>query len=434
MENNLNKSAITQATLEGKKVSEDWDFARADTSYLTHGLHDYPARMIPQIARRLINLYTQENDKILDPFCGSGTTLVEARLANRSALGNDVNPLAVLLAKVKSTPINFEKAGFNFAEFLSKVDAEHVNVKEREELPRPPLEIYPRLLHWFKSPVARDLEFLYQNIVQVGNPDIQDFLKIVFSDTVFKTSNIDLRSSRFIRILHEKELERFNPDVLGQFKKKLTDSVNRMNHFEKRLTGTSVNNPPAIEVKKGDAKKLPFNEVKFDAAITSPPYGEEKNTVAYARWSKLSRAWLRLNGDDLNTSAKNALGAVGNKDILERLSELPSPTTVAFLKRIVKIDTGRVRDALPFFFDYFKSLEEVYRVLKPSSHYCIVIGNRSIRREPLDMEKVTIELGNAAGFDHVRSFFRKIPVKLIPWTTPTGKTISQESIVVLRRG
>jgi len=98
-----------QTTLDGEKIPEDWDFAKADTSYLTHGLHDYPARMIPQIAHRLISRYSPEKGKILDPFCGSGTILVEARLANRSAIGIDVNPLAVLLSKVKSTPLDFEE-------------------------------------------------------------------------------------------------------------------------------------------------------------------------------------------------------------------------------------------------------------------------------------------------------------------------------------
>jgi site-specific DNA-methyltransferase (cytosine-N4-specific) len=99
----------------------------------------------------------------------------------------------------------------------------------------------------------------------------------------------------------------------------------------------------------------------------------------------------------------------------------------------VKSDPVRVKDALPFFFDYLDSLEEVYRVLKHNSHYCVVIGDRSIRKKVLDMEKVSVELGIKAGFKHVHSYFRNIPMKLIPWDTPTGKTISRESIIVLRK-
>ncbi|MEM2991050.1 MAG: DNA methyltransferase, partial [Halobacteria archaeon] len=62
---------------------EDWTFKEANTHEYTHGLHPYPARMCPQIARKLIKLYSKPKDIIFDPFCGSGTVLVEAKLAGR---------------------------------------------------------------------------------------------------------------------------------------------------------------------------------------------------------------------------------------------------------------------------------------------------------------------------------------------------------------
>ncbi len=420
-------------TLEGKESHEDWTFARADTTYLTHKLHDYPARMIPQIAQRLIECYSPVRGKILDPFCGSGTTLVEARLANRNAVGNDINPLAVLLAKVKSTPIDFINASFNPSKFFSDLQREYVEEKKNRRLPDPPLQILPNLLHWFKEPVARDLEFLYQRIMCVEDQEIQDFLKIVLSDTIFKASNIDHRSSRFIRTLHKDELEKFKPNVLEKFQRRLFDSVTRMLQYSRRLKELPVDNDLTVMVRRGDARGLPFLDNEFDTAITSPPYGEEKNTIGYARWSKLSIAWLRLNSKALNESKKMALGGVSSANILERLDKLQSPTAMKVLKEISKTDPARTKDALPFFFDYLKTLEEVHRVIKPRSFYCIVIGDRSIRRRLLDMERVTIELGTSVGFEHIDSFFRKIPMKLIPWNTPTGKTISRESIIILQK-
>lgn len=422
-----------QLTLEGKEYHEDWTFARADTVYLTHKLHDYPARMIPQIAQRLIERYSPIRGKILDPFCGSGTTLVEARLADRNAVGNDINPLAVLLAKVKSTPIDFINAGFNPSAYFSDLQSEHAQEKKNRTLPDPPLQILPNLLHWFKEPVARDLEFLYRRIMRVEDQEIQDFLKIVFSDTVFKTSNIDHRSSRFIRTLHKDELDKFKPNVLEQFQKRLFDSVTRMLQYSRRLRELHVGNDLTVTVRKGDARGLPFRDNDFDAAITSPPYGEEKNTIGYARWSKLSIAWLRLDGYALKESEKMALGATVEKDVLKRLGELRSPTAKKVLKEIAETDPERIMDALPFFFDYLRTMEELYRVLKPKSFYCIVIGDRSIRKRLLSMERVTVELGRTAGFKHVQSFFREIPMKLIPWSTPTGKTISRESIIILQK-
>jgi hypothetical protein len=347
-------------------------------------------------------------------------------------VGIDINPFAVLLAKVKSTPIDFAESSFDPNRFFTNIQQEYSQARINGTLPKPPICIFPNLLHWFKELVAGDLEFLFEKITQIEDRDIQDFLKIVLSDTIFKTSNIDHRSSRFIRILHEEELAKFKPQVLEQFQSKLLDSVERMKQFRRRLKKQGVGND-LITVSKGDARSLQFQEGEFDGAVTSPPYGEEKNTVGYARWSKLSVAWLRLNNNGLKESERNALGAITDRETLNRLDELQSSTALELLKDLVKSDPQRVRDALPFFLDYFGTLKEVFRVIKPGAYYCMVIGDRSIRRRLLDMEKVTVELGIAVGFKHCQSFFRNIPMKLIPWNTPTGKTISRESIIILEK-
>src|SRR3989344_1696747 len=88
----------------------DWDFRKVDTKQFTHGIHTYPAMMIPQIARRLIYLYGKNATTLLDPFMGSGTSLVEASLTSniKEAYGFDLNPLAFLISKVKTTPLNVE--------------------------------------------------------------------------------------------------------------------------------------------------------------------------------------------------------------------------------------------------------------------------------------------------------------------------------------
>ena len=430
----MSRKRHVQTNLIGERVEEDWNFAKASTSYLTHGLHEYPARMIPQIAKRLILTYSNEREKILDPFCGSGTTLVEARLAKRYSVGVDINPFAVLLSKVKATPIDFRATDFDLAEFLKMLESDHANAKKKGTLPDPPIQIFWNLLHWFKESVARDLEFLYEKIEEVENNDVKDLLKVAFSDTVFRTSNIDLRSSRFLRTMPKEKLINFNPDVLAQFKKKSMDCARQINLFTRKIRGLELEwqpEQPVVSVVKEDARNLRFKGEQFDAAITSPPYGEEKNTVGYSRWAKLSLMWLRLDGKAIKESERQTLGAISVANAKELLEALPSPTASTLMKGIFKYDESRIRDALPFFFDYLTALKEMHRVLRPHSYCCIVIGDRSIRKKRLDMEKVTVELAKDVGFSHKTSFFREIPQKLIPWTTPTGKTISTESIVIL---
>ena len=93
-------------SLRGKIASIDWEVSDADTQYLTHNIHRYSGKFIPQIAQKAIQLLTNPGDTILDSYMGSGTTLLEAQLLNRNAIGIDLNPLAVLISQVKNLQVS----------------------------------------------------------------------------------------------------------------------------------------------------------------------------------------------------------------------------------------------------------------------------------------------------------------------------------------
>ena len=78
------------------------DFTSHNTLYATHGLHAYTAKCPPQLVKYGLHYYSKPGERILDPMAGSGTTLVEARLMGRHPLGYDIDPLARLIAQVKS--------------------------------------------------------------------------------------------------------------------------------------------------------------------------------------------------------------------------------------------------------------------------------------------------------------------------------------------
>jgi len=138
--------------------------------------------------------------------------------------------------------------------------------------------------------------------------------------------------------------------------------------------------------------------------------------------------WLDYEQVRIKTLERGSLGGRSGKTL-----ETPSETANKILEEVAKTNEKRALEAAPFFFDYHESLEESFRVLKPGGRCCIVIGNRSISRRPVDMGVVTIELSKTVGFSHEKTYRRDIPKKLIPWTTPTGKTIFRENIVILRK-
>jgi hypothetical protein len=76
-----------------------------DQSYLTHGVHKFPAKFFPELPRYLIRKYSRFGDTVLDPMCGSGTVVLESMLNNRIGVGIDIDPIARLITKVKTTPI-----------------------------------------------------------------------------------------------------------------------------------------------------------------------------------------------------------------------------------------------------------------------------------------------------------------------------------------
>ena len=150
MKEDTSPKRTIQRTLDGKTITggiKELSYSKADTGYMTHGLIPYPARMIPQVARTLILSFSKPNETVLDPFCGSGTVLVECRLLGRNAIGNDINPFAAMLARVKSSPIEPS----NLTNQIMKVN-DHLEslLKKVEKRPtKVNIPTFHNIEHWF---------------------------------------------------------------------------------------------------------------------------------------------------------------------------------------------------------------------------------------------------------------------------------------------
>ena len=418
-----------------KAPAEDWDFVNADTQIAVHGIHPYPARMIPQIACRLIDRYSKPYDLVLDPFCGSGTVVAESMLMKahnsekqklpRNAIGIDINPLALVLAKVKSTPLDPSRLEEAVGDFLKILDRRIYRLQTGKlDVSVPTQETFPNIRHWFKDKVIGELAVIKEMIQAVEDPHVQDFFRVCFSLTVRKVSNIYNSGDTFIKRLSPQELRRHNPNVFNTFRQIVVDAHSRMKEFSRAYHADVWS-----QVIPGDARRLPISTGAVDLIVTSPPYGEEQNTISYTRWSKLSSIWLGFTPDAVRRSEKLSLGAKADDVSLET----PSKTLDEILSQTARANEKLAKSALAFFKDYALCLKEMSRVLKRNGFCCIVIGNRSLLRTRIPMDVVTKDFGGQVGFKIHDIIYRNIPTKAIPWIVAKGETIAKENIIVLKK-
>ena len=162
-------------------------FISHDQSFLTHGIHKYPAKFFPELPRWLIKRYSQERDVILDPFVGSGTTNVEALLSKRNSVGIDVDPFSRFIAKVKVTPLS-EKA----LKASQKSLLESILNYDSTEVSETDFPNFPYRDNWFNKEILLELTYLRNKIQQLmANDDIKDFFKVCLSSIIRSVSNAD---------------------------------------------------------------------------------------------------------------------------------------------------------------------------------------------------------------------------------------------------
>ena len=128
MKTEIDKKLISQLS---KLPSNYWDFKEEDTKEFTHGIHNYPAMMVSPISRNIISMMKglMPIESLFDPFAGSGTVLVEGMLAEvPHVYGSDINPLALLLTKAKTTPLNLVSLKGEVDELIIRINEKIASV------------------------------------------------------------------------------------------------------------------------------------------------------------------------------------------------------------------------------------------------------------------------------------------------------------------
>jgi hypothetical protein len=408
-----------------------WDFKNDNTEEFTHGLHLYPARMVPGIARELINRYSNEGDLIYDPFCGSGTTLVEGIIAKRKTVGIDLNPFAVLLSKVKTTPIypDYLEMEWNFLKnrLVSFHAAERMKEFDKNA------GTFLDLRFWYKSFVLRDLFFIRATINDLFSDDkdpVKSFMNVILAKTAREVSNQRQREFKRWR-MPESELSNFKPVPIKVFIENCEVGLESMRKFYYVTEGKS-----SSKVYRKDARTFNIHN-KSSLVVSSPPYGDSGTTVAYGQFSSFALEWLGLNEISPIQLDSEKLGSMGENyeglQISKHLSQA--------YKHVQRFDVNRGKYMLQFFGGMTESLHNIKDSMKEDGILSLVLGNRRIKGVDIPTDAIISELAQDVGFELIETHKRKIMKKRMPYTTmhwekegigSPQRTMNSETILVFK--
>jgi DNA modification methylase len=350
--------------MESESILNQFEFEKSNgngsTTYFTHNFHTYPAKFIPQIPKSTILAFTKEEEVVFDPFCGCGTTLVEAKLFNRHAIGVDLNPIATLVSAVKTSVLNQEQLK-KASNVLQLIKGDIERYYEGKKTIKYVLPEFNNRDHWFQKNVLNELGIIKAHIENFSDVKLKNYLYTAFSAIVVSVSNQE-SDTRFAAI--NKDIKPFRP--FYEFSRKLEDMNKRMSEFSQKASTSSIN------VYTADIQKIDFlKDDSVDHIVTSPPYA---NTYDYYLYHKFRMYWLGHNVENVQQKE------IGSRNRHSSKKE--------------GIDT--------FENCLLQSLKEMSRVLKKDRYAVIVIGDSILRGELIRANDLMKNLAKKTNFKFLK--------------------------------
>ena len=398
------------------------DLTQKDTSYATHGFHKYPAKFIPQLAKRCIEENTKINEVVCDPFMGCGTTLIESLVSGRKTVGVDINPVAYLISKVKTNPINPDKLKNETDKVLYDLKL-YFESRNKNQKMLSKIEIVPmipnneRIEYWFPDKKLREeLGTIFGRIDTIKDKYIRDFCLCAFSNILKNTSIWLMKSIKPTRDLNKKI------DIpINLFSRQIKKMI-RGNDVYWNILSTNVkgNLKYYLNLKKADARNLPAENNSVSLIVTSPPY---VTSYEYADLHQLTALWLEYT-KSVNEFREGFIGSIHKKEFDHNgIKSKLAKQEIGELSKKSKKEAESVKN---YFFEMQQCFEEMYRVLKPKGRACIVIGNTELKKVPILNAEVFTEMMVSLGFKIHKIIKRRIPSKVLPQTrdSKTGRFTS----------
>jgi DNA modification methylase len=363
-----------------------------------HTVHPFPARMAPGIVLDILE-DTDGPLRVLDPMMGSGTVIATARSRGHRSYGFDLDPLAVLISKVWTTPIDRELVRAKARDVLVRAEALYPATRANVAFPpRADRETQQFLCYWFDGYARRELISLAKCIQGVRNEQTRNALWCGFSRLIVTKQ---AGASRAMDLAHSRPHRVFERAPISPFEKFLA-SVERV--VENCIEASTRERGPSPKITTGDARATPIPADSIDLIVTSPPY---LNAIDYLRCSKFSLVWMGHSLERLRALRSGSIGTeVGLKVRAEaqavqpiirdlRLSPPLSERNEAILARYV-CDIGSV-------------IAESARVLVPGGRAVYVIGENTVRGTYIRNSLLVRKLAEAAGLNLCKRQTRELP-------------------------
>lgn len=424
-----------------------FDFSPDTASDKIHYLFRYPAKFHPPVARELVRRFSEPGQTVLDPFCGSGTLLLEAVRLQRNAIGIDIDPVAAFVSCVKAYPWNAadlvdaqETISLAF-ERLCRSDADYVRLSlddispdELEAVIRDEglwLPEIPRIQHWFRRYVLVDMARAFALLTGPTVPSaLQPFFLLSFASAIRACSNADpvpvsgLEVTAHMR--RKDELGRvINPYVL-------IDRAIRKNVAAIAAARVEAGDLATCAIRQGDARQLAtVCPDTFDVCITSPPY---HGAVDYYRRHTLEMYWLKFvatQSDRLLLKGQYiGQGTVSQRDA--RLADLSGTLSKKWEKKIRAISPKRADAFKHYVSSMSTTFGELSRLLPPGGRAVLVVGKSRWNGTELPTTALMADVCEDY-FDFVGQYWYPLKNRYMSYARHNGADIDKEFVAVFER-
>lgn len=409
----------------------------------SHLIHPYPAKLLSNIPYFFLctDYFCPKDGIVLDPFCGTGTVMLEANISGRNALGADANPLAVLISQVKTTYIPSDALLTTLNTIMTSTRRSKKEVTFNTG----------NIKRWFSSSTIQQLARLEDIIEKIKDEDQKRFFMLCFSSVIKKVSYADPSISVPVKLNPERFTNNMDRKQAVEFKLKTLECIDVFEKFEticklniKRIESLAGIKEKGIttEIISNDARKLTdtyggCNLLKNDSVdfiLTSPPYaGAQK----YIRSSWLNLYWLgkKLPEEIRLLKSKNIGREDYHKADFKKRVKTGISAADAVLESLYKEGKNERAYIVGNYLNEIKlAFDESMRVLKVGGYMVVVIGNNTVCNRPFNTQDYLTTYLQSKGMhlelkliDDIKSY------GLMTKRNQTASTISCEWILVFKK-